>query len=140
MGEIGEWIGRDEITGFQLVKSRNSGRTIKVADLVSDGPERERVISALKDPDQKNNRDHVDVIIALGMAKEGFDWIWCEHALTVGYRASLTEVVQIIGRATRDAKDKTTARFTNLIAEPDASEQVVTEAVNDTRKQFRPAC
>ena len=48
MGEIGEWIGRDEITGFQLVKSRNSGRTIKVADLVSDGPERERVISALK--------------------------------------------------------------------------------------------
>jgi hypothetical protein len=42
----------------------------------------------------------VDIIIALGMAKEGFDWIWCEHALTVGYRSSLTEIVQIIGRAT----------------------------------------
>jgi superfamily II DNA or RNA helicase len=78
--------------------------------------------AALKDPTQKNNRDHVDIIIALGMAKEGFDWIWCEHALTVGYRSSLTEIVQIIGRATRDAPGKTRARFTNLIAEPDASE------------------
>jgi superfamily II DNA or RNA helicase len=78
------------------------------------------VSAALKDPAQKNNRDHVDIIIALGMAKEGFDWIWCEHALTVGYRASLTEIVQIIGRATRDAPGKP-ARFTNLIAEPDAS-------------------
>jgi superfamily II DNA or RNA helicase len=134
MEELGDWEGTDEATGFQKIKSKNSGRTIKVADLVSDGPEREKVITALKDSDQKDNRDHVDVIIALGMAKEGFDWIWCEHALTVGYRASLTEVVQIIGRATRDAKGKTRSRFTNLIAEPDASEQVVTEAVNDTLK------
>ena len=57
-----------------------------------------------------------------------------EHALTVGYRSSLTEIVQIIGRATRDAPGKTRARFTNLIAEPDASEEAVTEAVNDTLK------
>jgi hypothetical protein len=68
------------------------------------------------------------------MAKEGFDWIWCDHALTVGYRSSLTEIVQIIGRATRDAPGKIRARFTNLIAEPDASEEAVTEAVNDTLK------
>jgi len=76
----------------------------------------------------------VDIIIALGMAKEGFDWIWCEHALTVGYRSSITEIVQIIGRATRDAPGKTRTRFTNLIAEPDAAEAAVTEAVNDTLK------
>ena len=68
------------------------------------------------------------------MAKEGFDWIWCDHALTVGYRSSLTEIVQIIGRATRDAPGKARARFTNLIAEPDASEEAVAEAVNDTLK------
>ncbi|MBT3637229.1 MAG: DEAD/DEAH box helicase family protein, partial [Opitutae bacterium] len=92
MEELGDWQGTDDKTGFQLINSRKSGRTLKVADLVNDGPEREKVITALKDPIQKNNRDHVDVIIALGMAKEGFDWIWCEHALTVGYRASLTEV------------------------------------------------
>jgi len=131
---LGEWQGVDAETGFQLVK-RPHGNVLRIADLVDDDPaKRERVSVALKDPGQKNNRDHVDIIIALGMAKEGFDWIWCEHALTVGYRASLTEIVQIIGRATRDARGKTRARFTNLIAEPDATKESVTEAVNDTFK------
>ncbi len=131
---LGEWQGTDPETGFQLIK-RPDGRVLRVADLVDDeAAKRERVSAALKDPKQKNNRDHVDIIIALGMAKEGFDWIWCEHALTVGYRSSLTEIVQIIGRATRDAKGKTHSRFTNLIAEPDASEEAVKEAVNDTLK------
>lgn len=132
--ELGEWQGTDPATGFQLVKTPD-GRVLRIADLVDDDSAKRDVVSAaLKDQAQKNNRDHVDIIIALGMAKEGFDWIWCEHALTVGYRSSLTEIVQIIGRATRDAPGKTRARFTNLIAEPDASEQAVTEAVNDTLK------
>lgn len=131
---LGEWQGIDPATGFQCVKLPD-GRVLRIADLVDDdAAKRDRVSAALKDPTQKNNRDHVDIIIALGMAKEGFDWIWCEHALTVGYRASLTEIVQIIGRATRDAPGKTRARFTNLIAEPDAAEEAVTEAVNDTLK------
>lgn len=132
--ELGDWQGTDPATGFQLVKTQ-AGRILRIADLVDDNPaKRDRVSAALKDPAQKDNRDHVDIIIALGMAKEGFDWIWCEHALTVGYRSSLTEIVQIIGRATRDAPGKTRARFTNLIAEPDASQGAVTEAVNDTLK------
>ncbi len=132
--ELGDWQGTDPATGFQLARTAD-GRTLRIADLVDDdSAKRDRVAAALKDPAQKNNRDHVDIIIALGMAKEGFDWIWCEHALTVGYRASLTEIVQIIGRATRDAPGKTRARFTNLIAEPDAAESAVTEAVNDTLK------
>lgn len=131
---LGEWQMRDPKTGFQLVKTPE-GRVLKIADLVDDdASNREEVSNALKDPSQKNNRDYVDIIIALGMAKEGFDWIWCEHALTVGYRASLTEIVQIIGRATRDAKGKSRARFTNLIAEPDAAAEAVTEAINDTLK------
>jgi len=134
IGKLGEWQGTDEATGFQLVKA-SDGRVLRIADLVDDDPaKRDRVSLALKDPTQKHNRDHVDIIIALGMAKEGFDWIWCEHALTVGYRSSLTEIVQIIGRATRDAPGKTRARFSNLIAEPDASDAAVTEAVNDTLK------
>ena len=94
--ELGEWQGIDPSTGFQLVRGVD-GRILKVADLVDDDPsKRERVIAALKDPKQKHNRDHVDIIVALGMAKEGFDWIWCDHALTVGYRSSLTEIVQIL--------------------------------------------
>jgi superfamily II DNA or RNA helicase len=132
--ELGEWQGTDPQTGFHLVKAE-SGKVLRIADLVDDDPtRRDKVSSALKDPLQKNNRDHVDIIIALGMAKEGFDWIWCEHALTVGYRSSLTEIIQIIGRATRDAEGKTHSRFTNLIAEPDASEEMVVDAVNDTLK------
>jgi hypothetical protein len=131
---LGEWEGPDPQTGFQRVKT-SDGKTLLIADLVDDEPtKRDKVSAALKDPSQKNNRDHVDIIIALGMAKEGFDWIWCEHALTIGYRSSLTEIIQIIGRATRDAPEKIRARFTNLIAEPDASEQAVTEAINDTLK------
>ena len=132
--ELGEWLGVDEATGFHLVKTK-SGKTIRIANLVDDDPaKRDKVSASLKLPEAKENRDYVDIIIALGMAKEGFDWIWCEHALTIGYRASLTEVIQIIGRATRDAKEKASARFTNLIAEPDASEELVTEAINDTLK------
>ncbi|RWP56537.1 MAG: DEAD/DEAH box helicase [Mesorhizobium sp.] len=132
--ELGEWQGTDPATGFQRVIS-DDGRILRIADLVDDDPgKRERVSAALKDPAQKNNRDYVDIIIALGMAKEGFDWIWCEHALTVGYRSSLTEIVQIIGRATRDAPGKSRARFSNLIAQPDATDEAVNEAVNDTLK------
>ena len=135
MFALGKWQGKDAVTGFHLIHAKD-GRTLKVADLVDDSDLalRSRVLTALKDPAQKNNRDHVDVIIALGMAKEGFDWIWCEHALTIGYRSSLTEIVQIIGRATRDAEGKERSRFTNLIAEPAAEQGAVAEAVNDMLK------
>lgn len=135
MGTLGEWQGVDPETGFHLIKAKD-GRILKVADLVddSDAAKRSFVLTALKDPAANKNRNHVDVIIALGMAKEGFDWIWCEHALTVGYRSSLTEIVQIIGRATRDAKGKERSRFTNLIAEPAAEQSAVSEAVNDMLK------
>ena len=136
MGVLGEWQGRDPTTDFHLVRERETGRILKVADLVddSDANRRSKVLSALRSPGHRDDRDHVDVIVALGMAKEGFDWIWCEHALTVGYRSSLTEIVQIIGRVTRDAPGKTRARFTNLIAEPLAERGDVVEAVNDTLK------
>jgi hypothetical protein len=138
MDALGEWKYVDPITGFHVIDlpAAQGGRPIKVADLVddSDPAKRSKVLAALKDPSQRNNRDHVDIIIALGMAKEGFDWIWCEHALTIGYRSSLTEIVQIIGRSTRDAPGKERARFTNLIAEPDAAEAVVVDAINDTLK------
>ncbi|WP_119306017.1 DEAD/DEAH box helicase [Cohaesibacter haloalkalitolerans] len=138
---IGTIVGRDPETGFDLVR-RPDGRVLKIADLVDDGPGRDIVKVALakelKKPDGKRDdvadRDKVDIIIALGMAKEGFDWVWCEHALTIGYRSSLTEIVQIIGRATRDAPGKPRAIFTNLVAEPGVETSVVTDAVNDMLK------
>ncbi|KRB49811.1 DEAD/DEAH box helicase [Rhizobium sp. Root708] len=138
---IGEHIGVEDGTGFDLIRTAD-GRVLKVADLVHDGPEREGVKAALSreinGPDGKRDdeadRAKVDIIIALGMAKEGFDWVWCEHALTIGYRASLTEIVQIIGRATRDAPGKPKAIFTNLVAEPGVETAAVKDAVNDMLK------
>ena len=98
---------------------------------MDDSAYRETVLASLR---KVEKRDDLDIIIALGMAKEGFDWIWCEHVLTVGYRNSMTEVIQIIGRATRDAEGKTHAQFTNLVAEPIEQQSTVTEAVNNMLK------
>ncbi|MBZ9649898.1 hypothetical protein K9B33_20400 [Sphingobium sp. 3R8] len=138
---LGKHEGRDPETGFDLVR-RPDGRILKVADLVDDGPGRDIVKASLTREikgsdgrrDDAADRAKVDIIIALGMAKEGFDWVWCEHALTIGYRSSLTEIVQIIGRATRDAPGKPKALFTNLVAEPGVETGIVTDAVNDMLK------
>jgi len=132
---IGDRLGKnpktsiDAATGF--VHLTADGHTLKIANLVDDSAEREKVLSSLR---LVKDRGDVDIIIALGMAKEGFDWVWCEHVLTVGYRGSLTEVVQIIGRATRDAPGKTEAQFTNLVSAPFAKDEAVSRAVNDMLK------
>ena len=123
-------VKRDETSGYYHV-TRPDGTVLKIADLVDDSPYRETVLASLRNVEK---RDDLDMIIALGMAKEGFDWIWCEHVLTVGYRNSMTEVIQIIGRATRDAEGKSHAQFTNLVAFPIEDQSVVAEAVNNMLK------
>lgn len=128
---LGELQETDSTTGLHLIK-HSSGKILKVADLVEDDPKtRDRVMETLR---HISSPVDVDIIIALGMAKEGFDWPYCEHALTVGYRGSLTEIIQIIGRATRDSPGKPHAQFTNLIAEPDTSADNVADAVNNMLK------
>jgi hypothetical protein len=129
---IGDFINKDPDTGVITVKRKNDGKIIKVADLVHDDPkDRDRIVEYLRNI---TSVDDMDVIIALGMAKEGFDWAFCEHSLTIGYRGSLTEVIQIIGRCTRDSDNKTHAQFTNLIAQPDAEDVQVKVAVNNMLK------
>lgn len=132
---IGDVEGTDSETGIINVRRRDTGEIVRVADLVDDADQKARAktLSYLSDVAAKE-RDAVDIIIALGMAKEGFDWPFAEHALTVGYRASLTEIIQIIGRVTRDSEGKTRAQFTNLIAEPDADQSEVTVSVNNMLK------
>ncbi|GBH15411.1 Superfamily II DNA or RNA helicase [Pseudomonas syringae pv. actinidiae] len=121
---------QDPTTGIITVK-RSDGSQMKVANLVDDGPIRSSVVEYLRNI---KKADDLDAVIALGMAKEGFDWPWCEHVLTIGYRSSMTEIVQIIGRATRDSEDKTHAQFTNLIAQPDAEDEDVKVSVNNMLK------
>jgi hypothetical protein len=135
VGTILDMIGRvKEITddGIIILKRHEDGKLIKVADLVNDDQkERDKVVNYLRNI---KSVDDMDLIIALGMAKEGFDWPYCEHALTVGYRSSLTEIIQIIGRATRDSENKTKSQFTNLIAQPDAHNDEVKLSVNNMLK------
>lgn len=129
---VGDVIHQDTDTGVISVKRHGDGKIIKVADLVNDNPkDRDKIVAYLRD---MKDVDDMDLIIALGMAKEGFDWPYCEHALTVGYRGSLTEIIQIIGRATRDSGNKNHAQFTNLIAQPDAVDDEVKIAVNNMLK------
>ena len=131
---IGEVLETEE-TGIIRIRRNDTGGVIRVADLVDDADQRKRAetlhyLSTVA----SQERDGVDIIIALGMAKEGFDWPFAEHALTVGYRASLTEVIQIIGRVTRDSPGKEHAQFTNLIAQPDAATDEVKYSVNNILK------
>lgn len=127
---IGDVQSRDPDTGIYRVKTRDD-KILFVADLVTDDAQRINVLNYLRNIKSANE---MDIIIALGMAKEGFDWPWCEHVLTIGYRASLTEIIQIIGRATRDCEGKTHAQFTNLIAQPDADDEDVKTSVNNMLK------
>lgn len=129
---LGEMEYQDPETKIMYVKSKRTGNILKVADLVNDDPRsRDQVVAYLRGV---SKADDIDIIIALGMAKEGFDWPFCEHALTIGYRGSLTEIIQIIGRATRDSENKTHAQFTNLVASPDAEDNDVKVAVNNMLK------
>lgn len=132
LDSIGEIVSHDPETGFIHVKRKSDGKIIIVADLVLDTPrERDKVVNSLRNI---TKQEDADLIIALGMAKEGFDWPFCEHALTIGYRGSLTEIIQIIGRCTRDSENKVHAQFTNLIAQPDASDDQVKLSVNNMLK------
>lgn len=129
---IGNFQNKDPDTGVITIKRKGDGKLIKLADLVHDDPkDRDKIVEYLRNI---KNLDDMDVIVALGMAKEGFDWEFCEHSLTVGYRGSLTEIIQIIGRSTRDSANKTHAQFTNLIAQPDAEDIQVKVAVNNMLK------
>ena len=129
---IGDVERQDSETGVLYVKRKTDGKILKIADLVEDTQkERDKIQNYLRNI---TSVDDIDIIIALGMAKEGFDWPYCQHALTIGYRGSLTEIIQIIGRATRDSNNKIHAQFTNLIAQPDAQDEDVKLSVNNMLK------
>lgn len=128
LDKLGTFLEKDE-NGIIHIET-HQGKKIKVADLVTEDG-REKVVTYIA---KMKELDELDMIIALGMAKEGFDWEFAEYALTIGYRSSLTEIVQIIGRVTRDSSNKTKSQFTNLIAEPDAENDEVQYSVNSLMK------
>jgi superfamily II DNA or RNA helicase len=80
---LGDLEYQDANTGVLYVKSKRSGKVLKVADLVNDNPrERDKISAYLR---EIKSADDIDIIIALGMAKEGFDWPYCEHVDILEY-------------------------------------------------------
>lgn len=47
--------------------------------MVNDEPKDREKISTYLRTHAMDDIDAIDIIIALGMAKEGFDWPFCEH-------------------------------------------------------------
>lgn len=130
---LGTWIEQEGDTGIEIIET-SDGRRVRVANLVEDEPSHRNKLDAYLAKVAQNDIAAVDIIIALGKAKEGFDWPYCEQALTIGYRASLTEIVQIIGRCTRDSYNKSHAQFTNLIVQPNGTNDDIQISVNNMLK------
>jgi len=72
LDEVGDVVKQDSETGVIHIKRKTDGKILKVADLVEDNPkQRDKIVDYLRKMD---SIDDMDLIIALGMAKEGFDW------------------------------------------------------------------
>lgn len=104
--------GSARVTEQGVVNVEGRRRTFKILDLVDEHErdvKKEFVSTINRDPDA------VDAIVALGMCKEGFDWIHANRAIIVGVRQSLVDVVQMIGRLFRDTPDKNHVEVVQLL-------------------------
>lgn len=93
---------------------------LKILDLVTEAGRGKRKAHL----DEIKAREDLDVILALDMCKEGFDWVWAERSIIVGERHSIPEMIQMIGRLFRRAKGKRTAEVY----------QVMPAVVEDSKK------
>lgn len=99
----------NSIDGLTSLICKNN--EFKICDLVNEDKRSEKkdYISGI------NNKDDLDAIIALGMFKEGANWIWADRSIIVGPRTSLVDVIQMIGRLFRDADSKKTVEVIQLL-------------------------
>ena len=83
----------------------NNGESFKILDLVDEN-DRDEKKDFIRKIDKSRSPDDLDAIIALGMFREGANWIWADRSIIVGARASLVDVIQMLGRLFRDAPGK----------------------------------
>ena len=102
----------DTADGLNILQS--PVKAFKMLDLVDEDRRIEKK-EFLNSDDLKEQRDALDLIIALGMFKEGANWIWADRSIIVGVRASLVDIVQMMGRLFRDAKDKKHVEVVQLL-------------------------
>jgi hypothetical protein len=96
--------GKSENHGA-ILNLYKDGQEFKILDLVSENG-RIHKKGFINSKQLNSDRDSLDAIISLGMFKEGANWIWADRSIIVGSRASLVDVIQMIGRLFRDAEGK----------------------------------
>jgi hypothetical protein len=94
---------REREDGITLV--RRGQVWVKVVNLV-DEDNRDAKKNAVYAAHDAKDGSKLDVVIALGMFKEGANWKWANREIILGTRHSLTETIQTIGRLFRDAEGK----------------------------------
>ena len=123
---------RGDSDGITTLKS-DHGKTV-ILDLVD-----EELRGEKKDYTKGINedKDTLDSIIALGMFKEGADWVWADRSIIVGARGSLTDVIQMFGRILRDAEGKKHVQVIQLL--PWALDQANEEEFKETLNSYLKA-
>ena len=98
--------------GLTLVK--RGSRWIKVVNLV-DTELRDEKKKLIKKAHDAKRPDLIDVVIALGMFKEGANWQWAEEVVIIGAKNSLSEHIQTIGRLFRPAPGKRSIKVLQVL-------------------------
>ena len=104
-----------------------------------DGSLRNRQKAFLDECDDKSRRlinkpGSLDIIIAIGMVTEGFDWLWVERIVQVGPRA-VQKQIQNNGRGLRDVLGK--PNFDTVILLPEASTIVNKDTKKETNRYIQ---
>ncbi len=120
-----------------FIHLENSGQEFKLLDLV-DIDRRDEKKALFRGNVLKENPQALDTIIALGMFKEGADWIWADRSIIVGPRASFVDVIQMIGRLFRDAKGKKHVEVIQLL--PFIIDQPSCEFQDQLNNYFKAIC
>jgi superfamily II DNA or RNA helicase len=109
---------------------------VRVVNLV-DTSLREQKKEAIVSAHDKPHADDIDVIIALGMFKEGANWRWADREIIIGQRGSLTEVIQMVGRLFRDVAGKSQVEVYQLL--PFAFDQTDKASVRERLNKYLKA-
>jgi hypothetical protein len=85
-------------------------------DVFTDGPYKGKKIRThfkklISAKEFKESTNEYEVIIAIGMYKEGSDWPLADRSIIIGHRGSFVELVQLVGRPTRDVLGKANAEI-----------------------------
>ncbi|MFA7219495.1 MAG: DEAD/DEAH box helicase family protein [Synergistaceae bacterium] len=120
-----------------LILIKKGKKWIKVINLVEDGPIREIRSKLIIDAHNYEDNSKIDVIITLNMFREGANWKWANRGIIIGSKGSLTDMIQIIGRFLRDARDKTKVDIIQLL--PYSFDQLDKEKFRDNLNEYSKA-